>query len=104
MAAGGALVAGGVVTGGLALNDASKLVADCPNNVCNGTVALDSRRSTIHTLGITTDVLLFVGGAAAITGLILGLVLNSGSDSQDQPQIDAMCGPTGCSASVRARF
>lgn len=106
MGAGGAAVIAGVVTGIVALNDADALVSECPNDFCQDpSIALDDRRSAIHSLGITTDVLLFAGGAIAVTGLILGIVLNSGgSSAPEQPQVSAMCGPTGCAATLRARF
>lgn len=105
MGVGAAAAIAGVVTGALALTDADSLVHDCPNDVCQGSIPLDDRRSAIHSLGIATDVLLFGGGAIAVTGLILGIVLNSGgSDAAGQPAVSAMCGPTGCAATLRARF
>lgn len=105
MGVGAAAAIAGVVTGALALTDADSLVHDCPNDVCQGSIPLDDRRSAIHSLGIATDVLLFGGGAIAVTGLILGIVLNSGgSGAAEQPAVSAMCGPTGCAATLRARF
>lgn len=106
MGTGAAMVVGGIITGAVALSEADSLVAACPNNVCDGTVDLDARKSTAETLGITTDVLLFGGGAVAVLGLVLGIALNSGGSSSAaaQPEVSAMCGPTGCAASLRTRF
>jgi tetratricopeptide (TPR) repeat protein len=105
-AAGGAMVIGGAITGGLALGEADALVAACPNGECGARVDLDGRRSTAQTLAITTDVLLFGGAAVAATGVILGLVLSASgtSSSADAPEVSAACSPTGCAASLRARF
>ncbi len=104
---GGVLVAAaGAVTGGFALEAAGSLAAECPNDECPRSVDLDGRRSNAQALGISTDVLLFGGGAIAVTGLVLGIVLNSGGAPADseQPAVSAACGPTGCGATLRGSF
>jgi tetratricopeptide (TPR) repeat protein len=98
---GAAIVVGGAITGGLALAEADALAADCPESECGSEVDFDGRMSTIDTLGIVTDVLLFGGGAIAITGLILGIVIGS---SGGEPEVQAGCSADGCRASMRARF
>jgi tetratricopeptide (TPR) repeat protein len=112
MGLGSAMVVGGIVTGAAAVTEADALAAECPNNLCSPMVRLDSRRGTVESLGIATDVLLFGGGAIAVLGLVLGIVLNSGSSpaettsepSPEEPELTAGCGPTGCAGSLRMRF
>ena len=111
MGVGTAMVIGGMVTGVAGLTEADALASLCANNLCLPSVGLDERRSTVETLGITTDVLLFGGGAIAVAGLVLGIVLNSGrgapaeTESQPaEPEVTAACGPTGCAGSLRMRF
>ena len=111
MGVGTAMVIGGMVTGVAGLTEADALASLCANNLCLPSVGLDERRSTVEALGITTDVLLFGGGAIAVAGLVLGIVLNSGrgapaeTESQPaEPEVTAACGPTGCAGSLRMRF
>lgn len=109
MGLGVAAMAGGIVTGSFALTESDALVAACPNDLCGPSVDLDQRRSTVETLAITTDVLLFAGGGVALLGLVLGLVLNAGESptSTDVPaatEVTTSCGPTGCAAVLRTRF
>jgi len=111
MGVGTAMVIGGMVTGVAGLTEADALASLCANNLCLPSVGLDGRRSTVEALGITTDVLLFGGGAIAVAGLVLGIVLNSGrgapaeTESQPaEPEVTAACGPTGCAGSLRMRF
>ena len=105
MGVGGAMVVAGVITGAVALNEADTLANACPGGECPPNVDLDGRRDTARALGITTDVLLFGGGAFAVAGLVLGLALNGGSSPDtDRPEVSAGCGPSGCGAALRARF
>jgi hypothetical protein len=98
---GAAVVVGGTVTGILALSNADALAADCEGG-CPANLDLGGRRGEVEALGITTDVLLFTGAAIALTGVVLGLVLDGGG--ADEPEISAGCGPTGCGATLRTRF
>lgn len=105
MGAGAALAIGGAVTGGIALSETDALVAECEDGQCDAGVDLDGRRGSVRALAITTDVLLFGGGAIAVAGLILGIVLNSGgTPAEAAPEVSAGCGPTGCGATLRTRF
>jgi hypothetical protein len=63
-----ALFVAGAATGGVVLSDKSQYHDSC-NTICDG--GLYNRA---HTIAITTDVLLSVGGAAAVTSLVLFLV------------------------------
>lgn len=98
---GAAVVVGGAITGGLALAEADSLATECPDGVCRSNVDFDARQSTIDTLGIVTDVLLFGGGAIAITGLILGIAIGTGGGDAE---VRTACSSTGCAASLRTRF
>ena len=113
MGTGVAMVVVGIVTGVAGLTEADSLLAECPNNLCLPSVGLESRRSTVETLGITTDVLLFGGAAVAVAGLVLGIVLNAEHSGRapgetesppGEPEVTAACGPTGCAGSLRMRF
>ncbi|MCZ7683539.1 MAG: hypothetical protein M5U28_34060 [Sandaracinaceae bacterium] len=78
---------------------------ECEDGQCDAGVDLDGRRGSVRALAITTDVLLFGGGAIAVAGLILGIVLNSGgTPAEAAPEVSAGCGPTGCGATLRTRF
>jgi hypothetical protein len=66
---GGAGIVVGAVTGGLALSKHSALEKACPAaSSCAGET---STISSFHTLGTVSDIGLFVGGAVAITGIVL---------------------------------
>lgn len=105
MGVGAAMLVAGAVTGGVALAEASSLAGACQDGLCRPEVELEARRDTAKALGISTDVLLFGGGAVTVLGLVLGLVLNAGQPSEaGEPAVSASCGPTGCAASLRARF
>ena len=68
LAIGGAGVVAGAISGGLAIGKHESLAAACTKGVC---VDQDSTISSFHTLGTVSDVGLFVGGAIAVTGLVL---------------------------------
>ncbi len=65
---GGAGLLVGAITGGLAIGKHGSLASACKNGVC---VGQDSAISTYHTYGTVADVGLFVGGALAVTGIVL---------------------------------
>lgn len=105
MGAGAAVVIGGVAAGAVALSETDALVAECPGGQCGASVDLDGRRESVRALAITADVLLFGGGAIAVAGLVLGIVLNSGgTPAETAPEVSAGCSPTGCGATLRTRF
>jgi tetratricopeptide (TPR) repeat protein len=106
---GAAALVAGAITGGVAFAEAEALATDCPNATCGPEIVdFDDRLANIDTLGIVTDVLLFGGGAIALTGVILAIALGASSapaaERADEPEVTASCGPTGCAASLRARF
>jgi tetratricopeptide (TPR) repeat protein len=102
---GGAMVVAGAITGGVALAQRGQLDSECQMQLCPADFDLAGRRSTIESLAITTDVLLFGGGVLAATGLVLGLVLGPRTEALSEPAPVAMgCSATGCFATVRGEF
>lgn len=84
---GGALLVGGVVTGLLARSKFQSLQSDCPADRCpfdGGT--LDSRKSSIRTLSMTTTILLVAGPTLAAGGLALVLFAPKNSNTSAQLQ------------------
>lgn len=98
-AGGGALIAGGVVTGILTLGAQSDLDDRCPMRECTGDWEAD--RDSGQTLALVTDVLLIGGLAVAATGAILALTLGGDGEAEPEPASVA-CGLGGCT--LEARF
>lgn len=100
---GAALVVAGVITGAVALGERSRLDDECPLQLCAPGSDVAGRQSTIESLAITTDVLLVTGGVAAVTGVVLGIVLGPRTEPLDPP-VRAGCTGQGCFVSVRGEF
>lgn len=99
LTAGGALLLAGVGTGAATAAEHGALEAACPDRACAPADA--GRIDTVRALGITTDVLLGVGLAAAAAGLVWLIVeLDSGGPETESVQLE--CGGLGCS--VRGTF
>lgn len=107
-----AAIAGGIV-GGLALSDSSAILDTCgENGFCRVSSAenLNEMRDGAKNLALAADIMLFGGGAIALTGLILGLTvgLGGGGDDSDDGDADveasAQCGPGYCGAQLRGTF
>lgn len=81
-AGGGALLVGGAVTGILALGAAG-----------DATTSEDSDADRARTLGLVTDILLGVGAAAAITGVVLMFVLGGDDDEPRATTVAPFVGP-----------
>lgn len=102
---GGAAAIAGAVVGGLALSDAMALRADCDQDGrCVPSTNLVARRSDATNLAVASDLLLFGGGAVAVTGLILGLVFGLGGSAEEAPAASAFCTSDGCHATLRGTF
>ncbi len=90
-AGGGALLVGGAVTGILALGAAG-----------DATTSDDSDADRARTLGLVTDILLGVGAAAAVTGVVLMFVL--GGDEDRATAVAPMIGPDRVGVGAIHRF
>lgn len=99
---GAAMGIAGTATGVVTLGRVDDIAAMCPNDTCPPGVSLSDERSDAKTLGIVTDLLLFGGGAIAVTGVVL-LIAGVGRASEPPPA-SAACGPDGCSLQLRGSF
>jgi hypothetical protein len=69
LSAGAAMLAGGAITGAIALSKTNDIADRCPNDVCPRSFDLDGERSSARVFVGVTDVLLLLGGAAVVGGL-----------------------------------
>ena len=90
-AGGGALIVGGAVTGILALGAAG-----------DATTSEDSDADRARTLGLVTDILLGVGAAAAVTGVVL--MFGLGGDEDRATAVAPMIGPDRVGVGAIHRF
>lgn len=90
-AGGGALLVGGAITGILALGAANDAVTDD-----------DSDADRARTLALVTDVMLGVGAAAAVAGVVLMFVL--GGDEDAATAVAPMIGPRSLGVGAIHRF
>jgi tetratricopeptide (TPR) repeat protein len=108
---GGVMVIVGAITGGVALGLASDLEENC-DDLGDGTFACDpddddlrDKQSSLSTMATLTDVMIIGGAVVAVAGVTWGLIqMLSGGGEEETPAVSAMCGPTGCGASVRVGF
>ncbi|MGE0788567.1 MAG: hypothetical protein AB7S26_23020 [Sandaracinaceae bacterium] len=105
-----AAIAGGIV-GGVALADTNALLDDCTDGRCRMDQAnLDEARDGAKGIALAADLLMFGGGAVAVTGLILGLIFGlprtPEAESADAAAAEAVldCGPLYCGGRVQGRF
>lgn len=110
---GAATAIGGGVVAGFALSDSNALLETCNEDgrcLVSSQENLDEMRDGAKNLALAADIMMFGGGAIALTGLILGIVfgLPGGSDSGDGEEASARvtpeCGPGYCGASLRGSF
>jgi tetratricopeptide (TPR) repeat protein len=99
LAAGGALVVAGAITGGVALGLYDDVTSRCSGTICPADTEGD--RASGQALTVTTDVLLPVGVAAAATGLLLALLIDGSEGSE---RLTAGCTLDGCGVSLRGSF
>jgi tetratricopeptide (TPR) repeat protein len=114
MGAGAGVLVGGVIMGVVAKTTSlAELDDNCPGDVCVSGFDLDSTRSEARRRTITTDVLLSVGGATAVTGLVLYLVQRRRYAAEDddaaaasarRTDVTGGCGLTGCNMNVQVTF
>lgn len=103
MGVGGLLGAVAIGTGVAALGEESSLASECDGDVCPDTPALRNRREGMLSLSITTDLLLGVGAAAVLTGLILTLLLRD-EPASASTSVAFACDPAACAAIARGTF
>jgi tetratricopeptide (TPR) repeat protein len=106
LAAGGALVVGGVVTGVVTSGKISDIEHACPNDTCPASYDLDGSR---HDARAWRAVSVALAGAGVITaGIGAILLLTGGSQvevaSSIEPAVALACGSSGCVGGVRGRF
>lgn len=96
---GGAVLAGGIVTGLVAAHRASDLEDDCPNHVCEDDLSqVDAAQNT----AVVADILMGTGlvlAGAGVTWLIL-----TKDDDASATSFSAACHLDGCGATLRGRF
>jgi hypothetical protein len=102
LGAGGALLIGSLVTGLMAQSLHSDLEKRCPDDKCKAsdTEAADDKK-TGRTLVAETNVLLTAGLVAAAAGATWWILAPR---DESQPQVAAVCAPSGCMAALNARF
>jgi hypothetical protein len=96
---GGAVLAGGIVTGIVAARRASELEDDCPNHVCEDDL---SQRDEAQNTALVADILMGTGlvmAGAGVTWLIL-----TKDDDATATSFSAACHFDGCGATLRGRF
>lgn len=106
---GAAMMIGGAITGALAMSSQDTLESTCPSRACPPGYDFEAEASNGRTLAITTDVLLFGGGAVLLGGVVWLVVdaatQGAGSSSEtEQPPVTAACGATGCEIAAHFAF
>ncbi|MBK6575829.1 MAG: hypothetical protein IPG17_06490 [Sandaracinaceae bacterium] len=114
MGTGAGVLVGGVILGVITQTTSlADLEDNCPNDVCVSGFDLDGTRSEARRRTITTDVLLSVGAATAVTGLVLLLIQRKRYAADDDEASTASnrhtdvaggCGPQGCNMNVQVTF
>ena len=101
LSVGGAALLAGVITGSIALTEDAAVADGCDDA---GVCPVDSRprAEQAQALANATDALLFGGGAIALTGMVLLLVLEEGSTDETNARI--ACSPTACVAALWGSF
>ncbi|MCK9459039.1 MAG: tetratricopeptide repeat protein [Proteobacteria bacterium] len=103
-AVGGAALIAGVVTGAVSRAKTKDLEESCPDKQCT-----DPGDETLHDqaarLSLATDVMLPVGAAVAVAGVVL-VVLGLRGESADEPdaEVTAAAGPGHVGVAFRGRF
>lgn len=105
---GAAMMVGGAITGALAMSSEDTLDSTCPDRACPPGYDFQAEADNGRTLAITTDVLLFGGGAVLLGGvvwLVVDLVSGGGDGSgEETPPVTALCGPEGCAIATHFAF
>lgn len=114
MGSGAGVLVGGVILGVITQTTSlADLRDNCPGDVCVSGFPLDETRNEARRRTIATDVMLSVGGATAVTGLVLLLIQrkryaadddDAASASERHTDVSGGCGPQGCNMNVQVTF
>lgn len=117
MGAGGGVLVGGLAAALISRGARSDLDALCTDGACPPDSNWESLRDKGQRSAIAADVLIGVGAAAAVSGLVLYFVMRPGDDDDDPSQADDGtdarqaavhggfgCTATGCMATVGGQF
>ena len=101
---GAALLIGGAITGGMTLSLDGDLDKRCNDEVCTESDREDVDR--LDTLALTTDVLIGVGAAAAVTGVVLLIIGYGGEEEESAGDVAfaPLIGPGIAGAGIQGRF
>ncbi|MGE0784390.1 MAG: hypothetical protein AB7S26_01780 [Sandaracinaceae bacterium] len=102
LSVGGAALIAGVILGAVSLALDGQFRESCPDlTMCSGENR--AQYDEMRAISTAADVLMFGGGAIAVAGLVLTLVLTEEVDDE-RPTVAAVCTGDGCAASVAGRF
>jgi hypothetical protein len=98
---GAALLVGGGITGGMVLSLDSDLDGSCPGGVCSESERQDVER--MDALALTTDILIGVGAAAAVTGVVL-LIVGKKKEANKEVAVKPLVGTGFRGLGIEGRF
>jgi hypothetical protein len=99
---GGALIVAGAITGGMALSINGDLEKHCPGGLCPAEWLDD--RDKRDTLALTTDVLIGVGAATVVAGVLILTVFDSGVEGHASVEVRPAVTPGFAGAAITGRF
>ena len=99
---GGASLIAGVVTGALALAEDSELEPICSDDGCPSDKQGDVQK--MENLALSTNVLLAVGGTAAVAGVVLTVLAKRRGKNEEQISLSPMVGPSLAGGILSWRF
>lgn len=102
--AGLAILAGAGISALVANGNIADAESACPGHVCprSGGVDLAEVRDSVRRPALATDVLLGIGGATLVTGIVL--LVTSRDLDDEPPAVSGSCDGRGCAASYSFRF
>jgi len=99
---GGAALAAGGAIGGVVMSKASKLEENCPDKQCPQSQW--SELDKAENLAMTSNILLGVGAAAVVAGVVLFFVEPGASEEEPAVALVPTAGPQGAGVSLGGRF
>lgn len=104
---GGAALIAGAIFGGVALGQANSAREACPDGLCPFGFDLAQAQADVFGLALASDILVGLGAAAMVTGLVIWLVTRPSSTPESEApavQASGVCLAHGCTASLGVRF